>query len=77
MSKIDKIIKNLEIIKSRDSANHKEDCKCELCDSLRLAEQINKITLSGKKINQILAKTVISDTEITLMAYIEFFMEKL
>lgn len=47
MSKINQIIKNLEIIKSRDRAIHKQNCKCELCDTILIARQIKKLVKSG------------------------------
>lgn len=78
MSKIDRIIKNLETIKSRDSANHKEDCKCELCDSLRLAQNINTWITSAKKLNKKMAKKMtIQEPAAIVLTYIEFLMERL
>lgn len=76
MSKIDRIIKNLETIKSRDSANHKENCNCELCESIKIANnQKNLIKVFDKHVNRLddICKTYNEQLLITTMKLMILF----
>lgn len=77
MSKIEKIISNLETIKSRDTANHRDECKCELCESLAVAKDMKNIIKIVEKYNDKILDLAKTKAEVWLHTYINFIIKSL